>query len=426
MAKLSRRAILAVAAACILASCQTTKPEPMASGSGASSATAATGSPSATVANGTQSATGAQSATGTQSATAASPTAATGQSSIEAQAPGFSPSSVTGETTIGFSLSFANAESVKAWKVEIASDTSVAKTYSGTGTKLPTSLVWDGKNDSGEPAPGGNYTAKLYVDYGGAFQAGTAKSASFLLDTVAASGSLKITPAFFAPQTPADKVTIEIDATPGLAAIKSWTMDIYDPGNNLFKTFHDTWGSVDTVSWDGKGSDGSMVLSAQDYPVVVKLQDEFGLVGVLKSAVSTDIIVEKVADGYMIPDSRLYFKPFTADYHDVPPAIAKQNMTRLDMLAARLKKFPDYRFEIIGHAVMIHWDNPTLGKIEEKDVLLPLSKARADAIKRALISRGLDGAKIETLGVGATDQIVPDSDLKDRWRNRRTEIFILK
>lgn len=75
---------------------------------------------------------------------------------------------------------------------------------------------------------------------------------------------------------------------------------------------------------------------------------------------------------------------------------------------------------------MIHWDDPALGKIEEDTVLVPLSKARAEAIKQALVERGLDAGIIETDGVGAADPLVPDSDYADRWRNRRTAIFLIK
>jgi outer membrane protein OmpA-like peptidoglycan-associated protein len=101
-------------------------------------------------------------------------------------------------------------------------------------------------------------------------------------------------------------------------------------------------------------------------------------------------------------------------------------MKRLDDMATKLKKFPAYKIKLVGHAVMIHWNDKRLGEIEQKDVLLPLSKARSEAIMKALTDRGLDATMFATEGVGASDQLVPDSDLSDRWQNRRVAFFLEK
>jgi len=73
---------------------------------------------------------------------------------------------------------------------------------------------------------------------------------------------------------------------------------------------------------------------------------------------------------------------------------------------------------------MIHWDNKALGDIEQREVLIPLSIARAEAIKKALVDRGLSDSMFTTEGVGAADQLVPDSNLIDRWQNRRVAFFL--
>ncbi|MGD0727263.1 MAG: hypothetical protein ABSB63_17050 [Spirochaetia bacterium] len=54
------------------------------------------------------------------------------------------------------------------------------------------------------------------------------------------------------------------------------------------------------------------------------------------------------------------------------------------------------------------------------------SLVRADAVKKALVDRGLDAEKLTTDGVGASDQLVPDSNIKDRWQNRRVALFLEK
>ena len=64
--------------------------------------------------------------------------------------------------------------------------------------------------------------------------------------------------------------------------------------------------------------------------------------------------------------------------------------------------------------------------MEQKDILIPLSKARAEAVETALADRGLDKSRFTTEGVGASDQLVPDSNYQERWQNRRVALFLEK
>jgi len=146
----------------------------------------------------------------------------------------------------------------------------------------------------------------------------------------------------------------------------------------------------------------------------------------LVSNIPVDILVEETPTGYRILSSRIFFRAYTADYSSVDAVYASRNIERLNQLAEKLRKFPDYTIRIVGHAVMIYWDDPVKGRIEQEQVLLPLSAARAEAMAKAMISRGFDASKIISQGVGADDQLVPDSDLANRWRNRRVAFFLEK
>ena len=349
-----------------------------------------------------------------------------GQPAITAKSAGFSPIGDKVADTITLLLGYGQPSAVVSWKVTISTPgAGTQKSYSGDGSKLPSSIVWDGTSDTGAMSPEGVYTATLAVDYGTAFAPGTAASQSFVLDLTPPTGMISLSSALFSPIESSDTISLKLTATSQLAKIDSWTMDIYDPGRNVFRSFTKKWPS-DMAVWDGKGTNGDMVQSAEDYPVVAKIRDQFGNIGTVNATVPIDILVEKIATGYRILASRIFFKAFTADYRDVPPELAQQNMARLDALAAKLKKFPDYKITMIGHAVMINWDKPEAGREEQRAILIPLSKARADAVEAALVDRGLEKARFTTEGVGASDQLVPDSDYKDRWQNRRVALFLDK
>ncbi len=353
---------------------------------------------------------------------AQAPGQAPGTFSVTPMTAGFSPKGTV--TVEKLEVAYGKSESVQSWKLEILDGSGTAvKAFNGDGMNMPKTVSWDGKGDSGTLSPEGKYTARLSVDYGSAFAPGTTTSDSFVLDITPPTGSIALSDPLFSPIEGSPTITLTVNATSQLAKIDSWRMQINDPENHLFMAFEGKWPTKDAV-WNGKSIKGEMVQSAEDYPVVAMVRDEFGNVGELKATVPVDILVEKTATGLRILSSRIFFKAYTADYQDVRPDLASQNMKRLSDMAAKLKKFPNYKIKLVGHAVKIHWDNAALGDIEQRDILLPLSKSRAEAIKKALVDRGLNEAMFSTEGVGASDQLVPDSDLSDRWQNRRVAFFL--
>lgn len=349
-----------------------------------------------------------------------------GLPAIAATTLGFSPNGDTVADTITLALGYGQPSSVVSWKVTVARTSGgVQKTWTGGASDLPQALVWDGKSDSGSMAPEGTYRATLAVDYGSALAAGSATSPAFVLDITPPTGSIALSSPLFSPVESSDTISLKLEAHSPTAKIDSWTMNILDPGGSVFRSFTGKWPN-DTVVWNGRSTRGELVQSAEDYPVEATIRDQFGNTGVVKAMVPVDILVEKIAAGYRILSSRIFFKAFTADYRDVAPDLASQNASRLDALAAKLKKFPGYKIRLVGHAVSIYWDDAVRGAVEQREVLLPLSKARADAVKAALVERGLEESRFITEGVGASDQLVPDSNYKDRWENRRVALFLEK
>jgi flagellar hook assembly protein FlgD len=349
-----------------------------------------------------------------------------GQAGIRPLAGGFAPTGGGAAASITLALSYGQPAAVKSWKVSISGPgLDAQKTYTGDSPNLPATLSWDGRTDGGTMAPEGTYQAALSIDYGSVFSPASGQSEPFVLDVTPPAGSIRLSPPLFSPVEGSDTIVLTVDASSPVAKIDDWTMDIYDQGGDLFKTFSGKW-PTNQATWDGKGIHGEMVQPAEDYAAVAHVRDEFGNVGEVKAIVPIGILAEKTATGYLIPSSHIYFKAFTVDFKNVFPRLARQNLARLDALAAMLKKFPGYLIRIIGHAVMMHWDDPAKGRAEQRVVLVPLSRARAEAVRKALLERGLDASRVTTEGVGASIQLVPDSDLEGRWQNSRVDLFLEK
>ena len=345
--------------------------------------------------------------------------------SIVALETGFSPNGDGIADTLTMDISYGRQPTVvAAWEVVIVNNAGeVQRTWKGESAGLPGRLVWDGKSDDGSMTVEGVYLAKLSVRYSTAFGTGRAESSRFVLDVTPPTGAISLSAALFSPIESSDTITLDLAASSKVAKIDSWTMDIRDPGERLFRTFSSKW-PASTAVWDGKSMQGEMVESAEDYTVVARVRDTYGLVGLVKVTVPIDILMEKTATGYRILASRIFFQAFTADYVHVGEGLAEQNVMRLNNLATKLSKYPGYRIRIVGHAVMVNWDHPQAGRDEQKNVLIPLSVARAHAIEAALVDRGLDKTRFTMEGVGASDQLVPDSNYTDRWRNRRVVLFL--
>jgi flagellar hook assembly protein FlgD len=338
---------------------------------------------------------------------------------------GFSPNDDHVADTLTLDISYGKQTTpMTTWEVTIVgSSPEFGKTWTGTAAGMPGRLQWDGKTDRGNLAPEGTYTATLSVRTEGTGTIHTAKSAPFVLDITPPTGTVTLSSPLYSPFESSDTITLRLDASSKTAKIDSWTMDIREPGGRLFRSFSAKWPSA-TAVWNGKSMSGEMVESAEDYTVLARVRDQYGVTGNVRVIVPVDILMEKTTTGYRILASRIFFQAFTADYTHVGPALAEQNVMRLNNLATKLAKYPGYKIRIVGHAVMVNWDRPQAGRDEQKNVLIPLSMARASAVEAALVDRGLEKKRFTMEGVGASDQLVPDSNYTDRWRNRRVALFL--
>lgn len=88
----------------------------------------------------------------------------------------------------------------------------------------------------------------------------------------------------------------------------------------------------------------------------------------------------------------------------------------LRAIAAKLQKDPEVRVRIEGHT-------DASGSAEEN---LVLSERRAEAVKAALVRRGVAAGRIETTGFGSSRPLVPERSAGDRARNRRIQLTLFR
>ncbi len=100
-------------------------------------------------------------------------------------------------------------------------------------------------------------------------------------------------------------------------------------------------------------------------------------------------------------------------------SIQKDSEDEIESIFGLMKAYPAMVIELHGHT-------DSLNSTGDKDYNLKLSQKRADAVKQALVKKGIDASRILTKGFGDTKPIADNTSDEGRHKNRRTEFIILK
>lgn len=88
----------------------------------------------------------------------------------------------------------------------------------------------------------------------------------------------------------------------------------------------------------------------------------------------------------------------------------------LDRIASVLVQHPTLTIRVEGHT----------DSAGPEHANLTLSQARADAVRQALVERGVPAERIETVGLGETRPIADNGTPAGRDRNRRIEVYLIE
>ena len=120
--------------------------------------------------------------------------------------------------------------------------------------------------------------------------------------------------------------------------------------------------------------------------------------------------VSEVGDGQAILVNLPDGVTFAVDSTTISPTF--QNT--LDQIAGSLQQYPDSLVDVYGHTDSTGSDSYNLD----------LSKRRADAVARYMMTRGVSSARIQTLGYGEQYPVADNGTAEGRSLNRRVEIKI--
>jgi flagellar motor protein MotB len=308
------------------------------------------------------------------------------------------------------------------WELAVLSERgTTVRRFSGDQVAPSITIEWDGRNSDGRVVDG-EYSARFTVNYEKGNRP-SEESSQFRVDTTPPVVDLDLSPLPFSPDNDGveDELRIAIDVQDD-TAIRAWRFEILDRNDRFFHQFTGRSEPAQELIWDGRSSTGDRVLSAEDYPYRFTISDEVGNISEMSGEIPVDILVVRDGDRLKVQIADITFLPNSPRLvTDETTQQGAKNRAILLRLAEVFDRYDTYRIRIEGHAV-----NVTGTEREEREELAPLSLARAQEVKDALVDLGMNPRRISVLGRGGTEPVVPHSDTENRWKNRRVEFILLR
>ena len=350
-------------------------------------------------------------------------------------------------------------DGIKSWSFDVvAKDGKSVKNWNGgEDSKVPESFVWNGKDNDGKIVEGQFY-GKITIAYK---KENFVESKSTPFVVTATPPVLSVISSanpeeyeYFSPDN--DGYEDELDMllyAKTLAGVKSWSLVIMD-SHNTSKVFWKTSGKSmpadnseenlyrASINWDGRGNDGEIVMSAEDYPYEFTVTDNLGMTSVYKGIIPVDVLLIYDNGRLKMQVPSIIFRGDAADFKitgeldDNGKVIARSSLTEtqrennikvLKRVVQVLNKFSGYKITVVGHAnPMEDFNGPEENNPEEVQ-LKALSLQRAQFVKKWLVETGkISESRLSTEGKGGLETIADRKDKQVNWKNRRVEFILEK
>lgn len=349
---------------------------------------------------------------------------------ITAEHSAFSPNSDGIRDTQRIAITTSIPEGLSEWSVAVKPEGSAPGTAgavriwnSASGTALPAAINWDGTDGQGKTVQGRFY-AELNLTYTKGDRVRVI-TAPFLVNTQAPNISVRLSPRYFSPDNDGidDELIINLRSE-SVAPVTEWSFEIREPQGTAGNVFWRTGGTgsiTERIVWDGRSQRGELVQAATDYPFTFTVRDEVGLTTVVRGYIPVDVLVIRDGDKLKIAVPSIIFRENAADFNGLASDVVEKNVLVLRRIAEILNKFRDYKIQVEGHA-----NNVTGTQREEDTELIPLSRARADAVRNFLIQNGVDASRLTSIGMGGTKPVAARGDRENWWKNRRVEFILIR
>jgi outer membrane protein OmpA-like peptidoglycan-associated protein/flagellar hook assembly protein FlgD len=360
---------------------------------------------------------------------------------LTAEYEGISPNNDKNLDVQKFEIKVSVAENIRSWNFNVRKENgdSVFSLSEKDNKNLPASITWNGADKDGNVCEG-TFTGTLDVEYLKGNKVSSV-SAPFVCTASAPKLNVQTAPQYFSPDNDGVDDDLYIRLTGETKAkIKNWSFVISDPKGKAFWKTSGKNSITERIIWDGlsniqKDASGNAerVQSAMDYPYEFTVTDNLGMTSVKTGIIPVDVLVIREGNVLKMAVPSIIFESDSANFQNANNKLSQEqitkNLTTLNRIADILKKFKDYKVQIVGHANKVT-DNPeeeTVDNLKQWGrALTPLSKERAEAIKAYLVKRGVSASSVTTDGLGGTRPVVNPKDKDNNWKNRRVEFILQK
>ena len=218
------------------------------------------------------------------------------------------------------------------------------------------------------------------------------------------------------------------------AAPESWSLVIYDPSGNPFKT----WSGKNEfapkeIVWDGNGDKGDAVFSESAYKAVLNVvpcaadrelldMDEMSAKVEGGVEINSGIVLQKTGENeWRVAMTKFRFDPNEATFKQLNAEQKKDLDDTIGHLVDKFTKISGAKITVEGYA-----NNLSGTKEENENELIPLSEKRAQAIMELIAERGIARESLDAKGMGDANPIASREDRANWWKNRRIEFLIKK